>query len=142
MRQINLLTTLAFLLIGGCDTQQDIRIEQTRAQLIGTWREEADSDNDVEQRLLTLGSDGKFKVELQVVTSSASRERLELGGEWTFDGTHLKRRFLQENGRQFSGGKIRFATFPIQQVTESSFVMEDNIRKRLVKYHRVEGTVR
>ena len=46
--------------------------------------------------------------------------------------------YLQEDGRQFAGGCIRYATFPLKAVTPSELVLEDNILKRQTKYRRDE----
>ncbi|MBC5766520.1 hypothetical protein [Ramlibacter albus] len=57
------------------------------------------------------------------------------------DGTHFKRRFLTENGRQYAGGKIRYATFALVSVSPSEFVVDDNIQNAKVAFRRVpEGT--
>ncbi len=104
--------------------------------MVGTWLEESDPGSLSARRVLSLKADGKFTDEISVRGSSP--ERRELAGEWSYDGLNLKRRYLQENGRQFSGGGMRYATFPLKAVTQSELVLEDNIQKRQAKYRRVE----
>ena len=128
------------LLTSACDNAESVRIDETRTKLIGTWQRAVEPGSG-ERRVLTLGKDGKFTDRSERAGSAGAVERHEYGGEWSYDGTHLKRRFLQENGRQFSGGKIRFATFQLKAVTASEFVVNDNIEGRDVTYRRVlEGT--
>lgn len=129
------------LLFAGCDDAESVRIDETRTKLVGTWQRAGESDDRNGRRVLKLGKDGKFTDRSERVGSDGAVERQEYAGEWSYDGTHLKRRFLQENGRQFSGGKMRFATFPIKAVSASEFVVNDNIEGRDVTYRRVsEGT--
>ena len=61
---------------------------------------------------------------------------MEFAREWSYDGSNLKRRFLQENGRQYSGGGMRFATFPLLSVNSAKFVVDDRIAKKKVTYRR------
>lgn len=129
------------LLLGGCDSAESARVDETRAKLVGTWQRTVESDSGKGRRVLTLGRDGKFTDRSERVSSDGAPERQEYAGEWSYDGTHLKRRFLQENGRQFSGGKMRYATFRLKAVSASEFVVDDNIEGRDVTYRRVsEGT--
>lgn len=46
-----------------------------------------------------------------------------------------------ENGRQFSGGKMRYATFPLVSVGRSELVLDDNLRGSQAPYRRIpDGT--
>lgn len=129
------------LLFAGCDSTESVRIDETRAKLVGTWQRGVELDSGKGRRVLTLGKDGKFTDRSDRVGSDGSPERQEYAGEWSYDGTYLKRRFLQENGRQFSGGKMRYATFQLKAVSASEFVVNENIEGRDVTYRRVsEGT--
>jgi hypothetical protein len=125
------------LLTSACDNAESIRIDETREKLIGMWQRAGEPGSEV-RRVLTLGKDGKFSDRSERAGPAGAVERHEYGGEWSYDGTHLKRRFLQENGRQFSGGKIRYATFQLKGVTASEFVVNDNIEGRDVTYRRVQ----
>jgi hypothetical protein len=135
----------AFLLgacvLAGCDDPESVRVEETRARLVGSWLEEAESGGAKSRRVVFLGADGKFTDRIVVSSSGTAAERREFAGEWSFDGTNLKRRYMQENGRQFSGGGMRFATVPVKSVTPSELVIDDNVQGREGRYRRVgDGT--
>jgi hypothetical protein len=132
---------VALTLLAGCDSAESLRVAETRAQLAGTWLRELDDETTKVRRVLALGTDGKFSDRLVVTTAGQPAERQEAAGEWSYDGTHLKRRYLQENGRQFSGGKMRYATFPLVSVGRSDLVLNDNLQGREVSFRRVpDGT--
>lgn len=141
MRGIVCWIAAAVALLSGCDSAQVARTEQVRTQLAGTWLAEAESGKVKVRRILSLGADGKFSDRVVVTSSGEGDEQHEYGGEWSYDGTNLKRRFLRENGRQYSGGKIRYATFPLISVSASEFVVDDNVQGMNVVFRRVpEGT--
>lgn len=103
---------LAAALAAGCDNAESQRMEQTRARLAGTWLREVDAEGTKSRRVLVLGADAKFTDRVSVLVAGKQAERAEFAGEWSYDGINLKRRFLQENGRQYAGGGMRYATFP------------------------------
>lgn len=128
-------------LLAGCDSAQSARTEDIRGQLVGTWLTEAESGKVKLRRVLSLGTDGRFSERLVATTTGEGVERQEYAGEWSYDGTNFKRRFLQENGRQYSGGKIRYATFPLVSISPSEFVVDDNVQGAKVAFRRVaDGT--
>lgn len=140
-RPLLLSSFLSIALLAGCDSAESQRIEDTRSRLVGTWLREPDADSVPSRRLLVLGADMKFTERIVVSSRGSAAERRELAGEWSYDGTHLKRRFLQENGRQFAGGSMRFATFPLVSVGRAEMVVDDKIEGRPVTYRRVaDGT--
>lgn len=141
MRRALLLSTIPVLaLLSGCDNAESQRVEGIRTKLSGTWLHEVEGEGAKSRRVVVLGSDGKFIDRVAVLVPGKEAERVELAGEWSYDGINLKRRYLQENGRQFSGG-MRFATFPMISVTDSELVLDDSIAGRRVTYRRVaEGT--
>jgi hypothetical protein len=133
---------LSLALLAGCDSAESLRIEDTRSRLVGTWLREPDADSVPSRRLLVLGAEGKFTERIVVSPQGSPAGRRELAGEWSYDGTNLKRRYLQENGRQFAGGSMRFATFPLLSVGRAELVVDDKIEGRPVTYRRVpEGTL-
>lgn len=132
---------LSIVLLTGCDNAESQRIEDTRSRLVGTWLREPDADSVPSRRLLVLGPEGKFTERIVATSQGGPGERRELAGEWSYDGTHLKRRYLRENGRQFAGGSMRFATFPLVSVGRAEMVVDDKIEGRAVTYRRVpDGT--
>ena len=129
------------LFCAGCDSAESVRIDETSAKLVGSWQTIVEPESLNGRRLLTLQKDGKFTDRSERIAADGAVERQEYAGEWSYDGTNLKRRFLQENGRQFSGGKIRFATFQLKAVSVSEFTVNDSIKGRDVTFRRVlEGT--
>ena len=131
-----LLALLIALLAFGCKDAESTRIEEVQARLQGTWLLEFESGGQKVRRMLALGKDGKFNDRLEVTSPGQGAERLEFAGEWSYDGMNLKRRFLSENGRQFSGGKIRFATFPLTTVSVKELILEDNIQGKKLTFQR------
>ena len=141
MRNVSLCPLLAAALLAGCDSAESVRIEEARAKLVGTWLEEVAAEDAKSRRVLSLGTDGKFIDRIVLSVPGAPAQRRELAGEWSYDGTNLKRRYLRENGRQFSGSGMRYATFPLRSVTQSELVVDDNIRGKEALWRRVpEGT--
>jgi hypothetical protein len=141
MRALLASVVVLSLAVAACDSAESARVDETRAKLVGTWLQEAEAGSAKSRRVLVLGKDGNFTDRQNVVTVGSPPEQVEYGGEWSYDGTNLKRRFLRENGRQFSGGGVRFATFPLVSVSASELVVDDNIRGTKVAYRRVaEGT--
>jgi hypothetical protein len=132
---------LTLLFMTGCENADSLRIEETRTKLVGTWLREDNVEGEQARRVLSLGADGKFVDHILVTSQNGRSEHREYGGEWSFDGTNLKRRFLQENGRQYSGGGMRYATFALVSVSSSEFVVNDNLVGRMVSYRKTaEGT--
>ena len=128
-------------LSSGCDSPDNARIEEARTKLVGTWLREVDEGSVKARRVLVLAADGKFTDHVLTATAGEAPEHRELAGEWSFDGTNLKRKYLRENGRQFSGGALRYATFPLLSVTQSELVVKDTIQGRDAGFRRVpEGT--
>ena len=132
---------LALMLMGGCDNAESIRTDETRVKLVGTWLMEAESGGVKSRRVLSLDQEGKFAERIHAPASDGQSERLDYAGEWSYDGINLKRRYLKENGRQFSGGKIRYATQPLVSVSSSELVTRDAAGGIELVYRRVaEGT--
>jgi hypothetical protein len=127
--------------LAGCGDPEAARIDEARARLVGTWLMESESGFVKSRRVLSLAADGKFVDRESVATGNEPVQRQVYAGEWSYDGMNFKRRFLQENGRQYSGGKIRFATFPLVSVSDRELVLDDNIRGERIAYRRVaDGT--
>lgn len=137
MRPLLLASFLALAILAGCDNPESARVDDTRSKLTGTWLRETEADGSKLRRVLALGGNGKFIERMLITHSDRAAEKREFAGEWSYDGTNLKRRYLQENGRQFSGGTMRYATFPIGSITQSELVINDNIAGREVSYRRV-----
>lgn len=135
----SLLITVAILaLLVGCEDSENLRVRDTTSKLVGTWQRE-DAGNIRAQRTLVLASDGKFVEKIDIVQSDQTLRRVEFAGEWSYDGTNLKLRFFQENGRKYSGGSMRFATSPLLSVNAAEFVVDDSFAKTKATYRRTAG---
>jgi hypothetical protein len=132
---------LALALLAGCNSEESVRNDETRAKLVGTWVRESESAGAKSRRVIFLDQQGKFADRIRVGAADGQSERLDYAGEWSYDGTNLKRRYLQENGRSFAGGKIRYATQPLVSVSASELVTRDTAEGVELVYRRVpEGT--
>lgn len=135
--------TLAAALAGGCDSGPDIAPEEPVAQrLVGTWLREYQDESALVRRVLVLESGGGFR-EMATATDAGSLVAEHVHeGEWRFDGTNLKRRYLRMDGRVPAAPIVPFATLELRFPSRNEFIGVDNVRKREVRYRRVsEGTV-
>lgn len=125
-------------LLAACESAESQRILQVRTQLVGTWQFNGTSDGEQVQRTVRLGQDGKFTDTVRVQKSGEpAQDSNEYGGEWSYDGNNLKRRYMSENGRKYSGGTLRYSTFPLTSVSSSELVLQDNIAKEERRYQRL-----
>lgn len=138
MRALLPILIIAASTVGAGCGSEDPAMSATRAKLVGTWLEEQEPATASPRRVLSLKADGKFTDEILMSVPGSSPDKRELAGEWSYDGVNLKRRYLQENGRQFSGGGMRYATFTLKAVTDAELVLDDNIQKREARYRRLE----
>ena len=110
--------------------------------LVGSWLREYEQDDAHVRRLLELAPDGHFREMARVVDASGAVKQHAHAGEWTFDGTNLKRRYTSFDGRQPAAPTMPYATFSRRFESNREFVGTGNVRKREVRYRRVdEGTV-
>ena len=103
---------------------------------MGTWLREIDAPIGKGRRVLVLTADGKFSEELLAHLKDGRTGRETRGGEWTYDGTNLKCRYTQENGRQLSGN-FNFATFELTKLTTSEFEGRNHAQGEEIRYVRV-----
>ena len=134
---------LAGFLLVACDRPpNDSPEEAVRRRLVGRWLREYEQDGAHVRRLLELAPDGHFREMARVVDASGAVTQHAHAGEWTFDGTNLKRRYTSFDGRQPAAPAMPYATFELRFESNREFVGTDNVRKREVRYRRVdEGTV-
>jgi hypothetical protein len=110
-----------------------------RSKLVGAWQREFEFRGAKGRTVVALGVDRKFTERVELVESDGRARRQEFAGEWSFDGIKFTRRYLQENGRQYSGGRLRFVTLDLTSVTDKQIVGRDNIRGEEVVFQRAEG---
>ena len=124
--------------MAACENAESQRIQQVKAQLIGTWQFNGVSDGEQVQRTVHLGQDGKFTDTVRAQPSAdAAAATHQYAGEWSYDGRNLKRRYMSENGRKFSGGALRYSTFALTSVSSSELVLQDNIANEERRYQRL-----
>jgi hypothetical protein len=127
---------LSGLLVVACEDVQARRAGEGREKLVGTWLREIDAPIGKARRVLVLAPDGKFSEELIAHLSEGRTGRETRAGEWSYDGTNLKRRYTQEDGRQLSGN-FNFATFELTKLTPSEFEGRNHAQGEEIRYKRV-----
>ena len=142
-RHLALAAVLAAGLGSGCDSAPaDAAAQEVHEHLVGTWLREYDDQAMVVRRVLVLEPGGSFREMSSVRSGGATVDQHLHEGEWLFDGTNLKRRYLRVDGRLPAAPMVPFATFEVRFASRNEFVGMDNVRKREVRYRRVsEGTL-
>lgn len=138
LRRLALLLVLPAFLLAACDSSpEDTLVDDVQQRLVGSWQREYDQEGAHVKRLLELNADGHFTETARVVEpDGAVTEHLHTG-EWIFDGTNLKRKYLSADGKPLSRLTLPYATFALKFDSNREFVGTDNIRKREVRYQRV-----
>ena len=130
---------LSSLMLVACNNApHDAPADEIQQRLVGNWLREYDQEGARIRRLLVLEADGRFSETALVVDAGGAITEHAHAGQWTFDGTNLKRRYSSFNGKQPQAPTLPFATFAIRFVSKQEFVGTDNLRKREVRYQRVE----
>jgi hypothetical protein len=126
----------------GCDAPPDDSPEhRTQERLVGTWLREYRQQGAEVRRVLVLDANGRFQERSAAVESGGAVDEHGGAGEWLFDGTNLKRRYTQMDGKQPSAPVVPFVTFELRFTSPDEFVGIDHVRKVEVRYRRVaEGT--
>jgi hypothetical protein len=109
---------------------------EPQSKLVGTWQQDFEFQGAKGHLVLALGADRKFTESIELLEADGRTQRQDYAGEWAFDGTQFTRRYLQENGRRYSGGKLRFATLDVTSVTGKEMTGKDNLRGEVVVYRR------
>lgn len=137
------LGSLAILSLVACDSPgPDSATEAVQQRLVGSWLRDYEQDGAHVRRLLVLSEDGHFSETAQVTTRSGTTTEHSNAGEWLYDGTNLKRKYLNSDGKPMSRLTLPFATFALRFESNREFVGVDNLHKLEVRYQRVEpGTV-
>ncbi len=138
-RRLVAATALAALLLAACDNPPaDSPADDVRQLLVGSWLREYDQEGARVRRLLVLGDDGRFRETARVVDAAGIVTDHAHAGDWTFDGTNLKRRYTSFDGKQPSAPTLPYVTYQLRFESKYAFVGTDNVRRREVRYLRVE----
>ena len=108
-------------------------------RLTGTWLRDYEQDRAQVSRILVLEPDGQFLEKVRITSAEGVVTELTHAGSWFFDGTNLKRKYSSMDGKQPSAPTMPFATFQIRLPSKNEFIGIDNLRRREVRYHRVEA---
>lgn len=131
----------SFFLVACSEPPADSPVEAVQQQLVGSWLREYTQEGARVRRLLVLGEDGLFTETARVVDAAGAVTDHAHAGQWTFDGTNLKRRYTSFNGKQPSAPTLPYVTYQLKFESKYEFIGTDNIRKREVRYSRVaQGT--
>ena len=133
-----LATMLASFFLAACNNAPaDSRADAVQQQLVGSWLREYTQEDARVRRLLVLGEDGLFTEAARVVDATGAVTDYAHAGQWTFDGTNLKRRYTSFNGKQPAAPTLPYVTYQLKFESKYEFIGTDNIRKREVRYSRV-----
>ena len=137
------LPLLAGLCLSACDSPPvDSALENVQQRLVGSWLRDYEQDGAQVRRLLVLEADGHFTETARVTAPGGTVTEHTSVGEWLYDGTNLKRKYLSSDGKPMSRLTLPFATFALRFESNREFVGIDNLHKLEVHYQRVEqGTL-
>jgi hypothetical protein len=143
LRQCAFALITAVVLLGACGNPPDDSPQRrTEERLVGTWLREYRDEATTVRRILVLEPDGHFRELAAASAAGAGVTEYEHAGEWTFDGTNLKRRYTRMDGKLPSAPTVPFATFELRFASRDEFVGVDNVHRREVRYRRVtDGTL-
>ena len=130
-------------LLAACDDPPaESAAELVQQRLAGTWLREYEEQGTRVRRILVLEPGGHFRENSTLVApGAAARQDASGEGEWSFDGTNLKRRYTYINGRPASHPFMPYATFELSFPSRLEFIGVDHVRQREVHYRRVaDGT--
>jgi hypothetical protein len=142
------LVAAVWLFVSGCSPQPDAtgaapdpqaRAEAVRQRLVGTWLREYEQEGTRVRRILVLNDDGKFTETYRVDGQSDAGLSPGHTGTWLFDGTNLKRHYQYIDGKQTTRASVLFAALDIRFSGNHEFTGTDHVRKRAVRYARVEA---
>jgi hypothetical protein len=137
-RRLAAAMALTGLLLGACNSPPaDSPDEAVQQLLVGSWLRQYEHDGAQIRRLLVLEPDGLFRETARVVDRGGVVTEHAHAGEWTYDGTNLKRRYTSFDGKQPSAPTMPYATFQLRFESRNEFVGTDNVRKRELHYQRV-----
>ena len=128
---------VSFFLVACTDPPADSPVEAVQQQLVGSWLREYTQEGARVRRLLVLGEDGLFTETARMVDATGAVTDYAHAGQWTFDGTNLKRRYTSFNGKQPAAPTLPYVTYQLKFESKYEFIGTDNIRKREVRYSRV-----
>jgi hypothetical protein len=138
-RRVGWASLLAGFFLAACSgPPADSPADAVQQQLVGSWLRDYTQDGAQVRRLLVLADDGRFLETARVVDASGAVTEHAHAGQWTFDGTNLKRRYTSFDGKQPAAPMLPYVTYQLKFESRYEFVGIDNVRKREVHYSRVQ----
>ena len=130
---------LACLLLAGCSNPQGDLLETIMLdRLPGAWLREFEEKGVAVRRVLVLETDGRFTEKVRIIDAGGAVTLQSHAGLWFYDGTNLKRKYTRMNGKPPAAPTIPFVTFELKFVSRNEFIGIDRIRRREVRYQRVQ----
>jgi hypothetical protein len=120
------------------DASIDAPEEIVQQRLQGTWLREFEENGIRVRRLLVLESDATFRETSRVIDAQGGVTEHSHAGGWLYDGTNLKRKYTRMDGRQPAAPTLPFAALELKFQSNNEFIGIDNVRKREVRYRRVQ----
>lgn len=139
-RPVLLVALLCALSLPSCEDAGAVKAQEVSRQLVGTWLREMETQGSKGRRVLVLGADGKFNEALVVELPDGRKAGETRAGDWSYDGTNLKRRYTHENGRQVSGN-FNFGTYALTRFDGKVLEGRNHASGDEIRYTRVaDGT--
>ena len=120
------------------DASIDPPDEIVQQRLLGTWLREFEENGIRVRRILVLESDATFRETSRVTDAQGGVTEHQHAGGWFYDGTNLKRKYTRMDGKQPAAPTLPFAAFELRFKSNNEFIGIDNVRKREVRYRRVQ----
>ena len=138
-RRLALGLPLAGFVLLACDSAPyDASADEVQRRLVGSWLRDYQQDGARVRRMLVLDADGHFTETARVVDAAGAVSEHLHAGQWLFDGVNLKRKYTSVDGRPPSRLTLPYATFALRFESNREFTGRDNLRKREVRYQRVD----
>ena len=138
MRRRRAIGIVASLLAGCGDAPGGLSDESVLDRLPGTWLREFE-ENDVRvRRILVLDTDGRFRELVRIKDADGTIVEHSHAGQWLYDGTNLKRKYTSMDGKPPAAPTVPFAAFELKFRSRNEFIGLDNVRRREVRYQRVQ----
>jgi hypothetical protein len=134
LKALFVLAAVAIGLLAGCDG------DARRSKLAGTWQRNLAFDSGNGRATIVLDREGKFTERVEICDSGTDEAKtIPYAGLWLTDGDTFTLRYLEEDGRHYSGRYVRFTTLFLTSVTHERLIGRDELGSRTVTYERVEG---
>ncbi|MEJ8853156.1 hypothetical protein WKW79_01165 [Variovorax robiniae] len=138
---LSLLLALLLACLAACDPSRPAATANLRAQLIGTWLSESEEEGIRTCTVLELAEPGEFREIEKIDDGKGSPREVRTSGEWSFDGTNLKRKYTRRQGQPLPMNYFATTGYAIHMTSNDRFVGVDNLRHRSVSFERTSTNV-